>query len=659
MKQRWFLLILNTFCVLLLWGQSPERPKKEIPLITDVIASIDKAQGWALQNNGEWINEQNKIPFKNYAQNKRKGGKYNLGHENFDNIIIRSITINNTIYSILIIYSRGGSYEFPVLEENWTKFDVLKYYVFKEDKWILMFPDSTVFNKPYAVNTDIICTGEIIDYNKESYLFEIENHTRQTIYQQERGNTNLIFAAYPIKLKDKKYFRFKFYETINKPEIYIKYLLEYNWEKLFRNYYYEINFEDFAKFVGKIGVIKPSKINNPDYYLQFMNRGYEKFKNKEYRTALQNFIKASMVKPPDSALISIALWKGKCKFSLRTFNEALQDFDDAIKRTPTTVSENNSWILAHYERGKAYNAIHDYLNACEDWNFSLQNGVNEAYDMIKKNCDKTSSGMLKAINIKKSEKFFDKGMKKIDQENYLKALNFFESSWKYNYLSKDFRLPYYIGVCRFQLEDYARSIDEFEKAIKLEPDTFDPDYAAWTNTYLQLGKAWQKLNFYEYACEKWHKAMTLSNSEAQDLFDNYCANYTFGEVADENLLETDIETIKRYTNAGDYETAAAIVIAEEDLGSDSTLTILSYRGKARFKTGDYKGAIADFTVIINKGIEKKTPYYMVLINSYFNRGTSKYLAGDLNGACLDWRKAAELGLTDPTALQYINSFCEY
>jgi len=49
---------------------------------------------------------------------------------------------------------------------------------------------------------------------------------------------------------------------------------------------------------------------------------------------------------------------------------------------------------------------------------------------------------------------------------------------------------------------------------------------------------------------------------------------------------------------------------------------------------------------------------MVLIDSYFNRGTSKYLSGDLNGACLDWQKAVELGLTDPTAFQYINTYCE-
>jgi len=657
MKQRWFLIVLNTFCALMLWGQSPERPKKEIPLITDVIASIDKAQGWTLQNNGEWIDEQNKIPFKDYAQNKRKGGKYNLGQENFDNIIIRSITVNNTVYSILIVYSQGGKYEFPVLEENWTQFNVLTYYVFKEDKWILMFPDSTVFNKPYAVNTNITCTGEIIDYNEESYLFEIENHIRQTIYQQAQGNTNLIFAAYPIKLKDEKYFRFKFYETINKPEIYVKYLLEYNWEKLFRNFYYETSFEDFANFVGKIATIDPSKIKNPDYYLSFMNRGIEKFEKEEYRTALQNFIKASMVNPPDTALISIALWKGKCKLSLRTFNESLQDFDDAISRTPTTVSEKNSWILAHYERGRAYNAIHDYLNACEDWNFSLQNGVSEAFDMIKKNCDKTSSGMLKAINIEKSEKFFRKGIKKLDQEDYLKALHFFESSWKYNYLSKDFRLPYYIGVSRFHLEDYVRSIDEFEHSIILEPDIYDPDFITWTNSYVLLGNAWQKLNFYDYACENWHKAMTLGNADAVGLLDDYCANYTVDKLTEGELNETNIESVKRYADAGDFQTAASIVIAEEDLDTDSTLTLLSYRGKARFKTGDYTGAIADFSLIINRGAEKNTPYYMVLINSHFNRGTSKYFMGDRNGACLDWNKAVELGLTDPTALQYINSYC--
>lgn len=659
MKYKSCIIFLFILSGSLLFGQSPERPKKEIPLITDVVASIKEAQGWMLQNNGEWINNQNKIPFKNYAQNKRKGGKYNLGLDNFDHIDIRSITINNEVLSILLIYSQGGNYEFPVLEEGWNQYNILTYYVFKEFKWNSMFPDSTVFNKPYAVNMDIICTDEIVDYNEESYLFEIENHIRQAIYQQEQNNTNLIFAAYPVKVRDNTYFRFKFYETINKPEIYIKYLLEYNWEKLFRNYYYETDYTDFSSFVHKIAAIDPSKVNSPDYYLHFIKIGIDKFNEEEYRSALQNFIKASMVNPPDTALISIFTWKGKCKISLKSYHEAIEDFDQAIAITPNTMAEKNNWIMAHFERGVAYNAIHDYENACLDWNFALQNGVGEAYDMIKKHCGRVAGDMTKAINIKKSNKYFERGMKKFEKAEHLKALHLFEASWENNVLSLDYRLPYFIGVCRYNLGDYVRSIDDFNLAASMNPDTFAPGYSTWTETFVVRGEAWQKIGFQEQACHDWLKALSLGNASALELIDKFCDNYQ-AKIQDENLntQSTLSEGITAF-ESGNFETSINIFNQFEKNGpGPDAIVLFSYRGNAKNKTGDFQGAINDFTRAIESGADKNTPYYIVWINCYFNRGVSKYLSGDIKGACFDWKKAVELGLNDPDALEYIQMYCE-
>lgn len=649
------LILSSTF----LFGQSPERPKKEIPLITDVVASINKAQGWMLQNNGEWISAQNKILFKNYSQNKRKGGKYGLGHDNFDNIDIRSITINNMVYSILIIYSQGGTYEFPVLEEGWNSYKMLTYYAFKEAKWNEMFPDSIVFNKPYAINMDVICTDEIVDYNEESYLFEIENHIRQAIYQQEQNNTNLIFAAYPVKIRDDHFFRFKFYETINKPEIYVKYLLEYNWEKLFRNYYYETDFEHFATFVRRIAVIDPSKINSPDYYLHFIKLGIDKFKEQEYRSALQNFIKASMVNPPDTVLISIALWKGKCKINLRSFNEAIEDFNQAIAMNPISNAGKNDWILAHFERGVAYNATHDYQNACEDWNFALQNGVNEAYEMIKKHCGKVSGNMSKAVNIEKSNKYFRQGIKKFKKGDHLKALHLFESSWENNTLSLDYKLPYYIGMCRYHLGDFVRSIDEFNLASTMSPDTFAPSYSNWTETFVMRGHAWQKIGFEELACENWNKALTLGNSNALNLINSFCENYQPETEKKHSNTKSTLDEGIAQSEAGNFAETISILNQVEENGIDSShILLFSTRGNAKIKTGDYKGAINDFSRAIETGTVKNTPYYIVWINSHFNRGVAKYLSGDLQGACRDWKQATELGLSDPSALESIQTYCE-
>ena len=63
-----------------------------------------------------------------------------------------------------------------------------------------------------------------------------------------------------------------------------------------------------------------------------------------------------------------------------------------------------------------------------------------------------------------------------------------------------------------------------------------------------------------------------------------------------------------------------------------------YSGNEKAKTNDYYGAISDYT----KAIELYANYG----KAYKNRSIAKKNLGDLNGACKDWGKAAELGDTD-------------
>ena len=64
-----------------------------------------------------------------------------------------------------------------------------------------------------------------------------------------------------------------------------------------------------------------------------------------------------------------------------------------------------------------------------------------------------------------------------------------------------------------------------------------------------------------------------------------------------------------------------------------------YRGLARasLKTKDYLGAIADYT----KAIEISPRF----ARAYANRGVDRESLNDLEGACADWKKAANLGLS--------------
>jgi tetratricopeptide (TPR) repeat protein len=658
MKQLLWIFFLSILSISFIVAQTIERPKKEIPLITEPVAELSNAEGWMLQNNGEWVSSKNQIPFKNYSDNKRRGGMFNLGKENFDLISVRSITIDEVVYSILLVYFQQGEYQFPLLRENWDQYNAVTYYVFDEQKWSRIFPDSITFNKPYAVNTELVCQGTIADFNERTYLFDIENHIRQAIYQQDISITTMIFAAFPISIRGEKFFRFKFYQTINKREIFIKYLLERNWPKLFGTFYYEIDLEYFTEFFNNINVIDKKRINEPTYFTHFLKSGIEKFNKKEFKSSVQSLTKALMVNPPDSALISILYWRGKAKLELNVFDEAFEDLDSAVNIKPNTDLEKETWIAAHYERGNAYNGRHEYQNACEDWNFALQNGYRNAFEQIRKFCGKISDDGNLTINIQKSERLFQKALEQFEKENYFKALNLFQKSWLNNHLTMNFKIPYYIGFSRYNLGDYVRSLDEFDMAVNMKPDPISPDFDFWPNTLVQRGLAWQKIGYDYEACQDWFEAKKIDNDIADGLYETYCTEFDFDFFDKAIIKANDEEKAFASYNSGDFENAVKYLNHTIAASRDSSeIRLFNYRAKARHKLGDFTGAIEDFTTVL-KNIPNEGDTEIRRFNILFNRGVSKFFAGYLDDACADWQSAVEEGLTDVNAFEYINTFCK-
>jgi len=654
-KKTIFLIIILSVFVFDLKSQSPERPKREIPLLSEVVSTLDNATGWILQNNGEWVSDKNKIPFKEYNLNKIKRGRYQLGRENFTVIEIRSVTIKHVVYSIIIIKYEDGKYDFPLLEERWQSFKNLKYYAFKESKWNNVFPDSTIFNKPFAVNMQLLTSGTIPDYDEKPYLFEIENAIQKAVYLQEESVSNLIFAMYPVEINGEKFVRFKLYETINKLEIYVKFLLDHNWLKLFRASYYEVDYAEFANFVINIGAIDPSKLKDPNYYRLFLENGIKKYNEEKYVTALQLFTKAAMVNPPDSSLISISLWKGKSRIKLRLFEEAIENLTNALDRVPVTNSEKQDWIEAHYQRGNAYYEIFEFSKACEDWQAALELGYEDALKSVKKYCGKSMENGPLTINIKKAGKYFDKAMKKYQQKEYLEAQFLFEKSWQNNPMNDNYKIPYYIGMCRFNVGDYVRSIDDYDKAYKFRPDADDPEFDNWSNVLVWRGKAFQQCGYLDQACEDWTEARTFNSFEATDFFADYCIGYRqkIKKSADNSLTLID-QGISAYF-LGDF--TGTIQKLDEAFEIDTTtqnIFIFTYRATAKYKLKDYQGAMADFTKALSlKPLNEEE--LKSWRNSFYNRGVTKYYLNDLAGACMDWEAALNQGIKESTFL--LNSYC--
>ena len=63
------------------------------------------------------------------------------------------------------------------------------------------------------------------------------------------------------------------------------------------------------------------------------------------------------------------------------------------------------------------------------------------------------------------------------------------------------------------------------------------------------------------------------------------------------------------------------------------------QGVEKYEVGNYQGTTVDYNKVI-----AINPQYA---SAYLNRGIARELVDDHDGACRDWRKAADLGLTQP------------
>ena len=77
-------------------------------------------------------------------------------------------------------------------------------------------------------------------------------------------------------------------------------------------------------------------------------------------------------------------------------------------------------------------------------------------------------------------------------------------------------------------------------------------------------------------------------------------------------------------------------------------TTYGSRGIAKARSGDVAGAILDFDVAIQMNPEDGM--------AYFNHGMAMEMLNDLQRACLDWNKAAQLGYSQ--SVTFKRKYCK-
>tara|TARA_B100000787_G_C16094953_1_gene250706 strand:+ start:203 stop:724 length:522 start_codon:yes stop_codon:yes gene_type:complete len=119
-------------------------------------------------------------------------------------------------------------------------------------------------------------------------------------------------------------------------------------------------------------------------------------------------------------------------------------------------------------------------------------------------------------------------------------------------------------------------------------------------------------------------------------------NYRGARVDYTKAIELDSNYVKAYyyrgnvnANLDSYYRAVYDYTKFIELHSYYQTAAYFNSGNLKRKLKDNSGAIADYTraIAINP----------IKINAYYNRGISNEMIGEMDAACIDWRKAAKLG----------------
>lgn len=138
----------------------------DFSILSPIHSELDRATGWALQDNGTWASQQNVIPSTNTRSQFQNERMIKMGQDNFVSLQLRKITIKDKQYSILLKIYEDGEFEFPILEQGWKSYHSLEFFIFDSKKLKELLPEEVPYNLKYLVNLECFATGVVRNYTR-------------------------------------------------------------------------------------------------------------------------------------------------------------------------------------------------------------------------------------------------------------------------------------------------------------------------------------------------------------------------------------------------------------------------------------------------------------------------------------------------------------
>jgi len=388
LMRKLLIILISVFFSLTSMAQEIERAKSNLPVISGSLAVLNNVTGWVLQDNGSWLGKKNKILLYSSEQNLNADPLYKLGRQNFKQLELREVLIGDEQYIVLINEYTDGYFEFPELRQNFHKTENAHYIVFHADKLNEILNQASLFNEPLAINLDIFCSDDIINFDKKLLITQIAYNILRVAKMEKPSKFTMILAVMPTIVNGEKLFRFRYINLYNQESIYQKYLLPANKNRLFESSYFEVPYQKFIDFLGAADVQKTNfNLLDPNSFTDFYKRGALRYKRKNYEGALSDF-RAALKLKPDTKFWYIYALMGSTLHQQKNYNAAIRSFEKALLIKPKDTQQKQAWIRNYYNLGLSYLMLNDKANACSNFQIAKFQGLDDkdALKTIKKTC---------------------------------------------------------------------------------------------------------------------------------------------------------------------------------------------------------------------------------------------------------------------------------